>query len=52
MEDIQQLRQALHSAQPEDWVTAALTALDEPGMSFSGKSNTATAAAYRTKNAA
>jgi len=44
MDEIERLREALRSARPGDWVTAALSALDEPDISFCGKSNTAVSA--------
>jgi hypothetical protein len=44
MDEIKQLREALCRARTEDWVTAALSALDELGMSFCGKSNAAVSA--------
>jgi hypothetical protein len=44
MDEIERLREALRSARPEGWVTAALSALDEPDMSCCGNSNTAASA--------
>jgi hypothetical protein len=44
MDEIERLREALRSARPGDWVTAALSALDEPDISFCGNSNTGVSA--------
>jgi hypothetical protein len=44
MSEIERLREALRSAQSQDWVATALSALDEPGMSFCGKSNASVSA--------
>ena len=39
MHEIEQLKEALRSAGPADWVTAALSAVEEPGMVLCRKSN-------------
>jgi hypothetical protein len=44
MDEVQRLRDGLRSARPGDWVTTALSALDEPGIRYFGKSNTAVSA--------
>lgn len=44
MDELERLRDALRSAPPESWVNSALSALDEPSMSFCGKSNATTRA--------
>ena len=46
MDEIKQLKEALRSAPPEEWVSAALSALDEPGMSYCGKSSATVPAHY------